>query len=138
MAKRFPTPASLTKAPLIVDESISFIEPPCDWSAWFAAAGIDHTPSHGPRFSQGDHATDAAVSGVGAVLGRRSLVVKDLDEGRLVAPYGMALGTGAHFRFLCAQSMSERPKVQTFLNWVLDEIQKTAHITDAMHIIAPQ
>ena len=47
LAARYPTPESLTKAPLIFDESISFLDPPCDWPAWFRAVGIDFTPDHG-------------------------------------------------------------------------------------------
>jgi len=86
MAARYPTPASLRDAPLIVDDSIAFLDPPVDWNTWFAAMGLAPPDALGPRFSQADHATDAALAGVGVVMGRRALVIKDLVEGRLVAP----------------------------------------------------
>ena len=73
LAATYPTPESLMAAPLIFDQSISFLDPPADWPVWFAAMGIKFAPDHGPSFSQADHAIDAALAGVGAVLGRRYL-----------------------------------------------------------------
>ncbi|TMM55494.1 transcriptional regulator GcvA [Sulfitobacter sabulilitoris] len=136
LAARYRDAQSLTTAPLIFDDSISFLSPPCDWTAWFRAMGIDFTPTHGPRFSQSDHAVDAALAGVGVVLGRRALVVKDIAEERLIAPYGVALSTGARFRFLCPEGTETRPQVKAFRDWILSEIDKTAAITDALTVLA--
>lgn len=135
LAGRYPTPESLIGAPLLIDESISFLDPPCDWAAWFRAMGIHTPPPTGLRFSQADHAIDAAMTGVGVVLGRRALVIKDLAEGRLVAPYGVALSTTAHFRFLCQIGSEDRPQIRAFRDWMLDEIRQTAAISDALTII---
>ncbi|WP_300036525.1 transcriptional regulator GcvA [uncultured Roseobacter sp.] len=135
LAARFPTPESLTSAPLVFDDSINFLNPPCDWTAWFRAMGIDFAPHHGPRFSQADHAVDAALAGVGVVLGRRALVVKDIDEGRLVMPYGTAIPTGARFRFLCPDGSENRAQIVAFREWMLAEIDKTTHITEALTIL---
>ncbi len=132
LAERFPTPQSLVDAPLIFDDSISFLEPRSDWEVWFRAMGIDFAPTHGPRFSQADHAVDAALAGVGVVLGRRALVVKDLDDGRLVAPFPTALDTGVRFRFLCTEGAETRPQIAAFRDWIVTEIAKTGHITDRM------
>jgi len=135
LSERYPTAAHLKDAPLIFDDSIDFLEPRSDWQTWFRAAGIDFAPTHGPRFSQADHAVDAALAGVGVVLGRRALVVKDLDEGRLVAPFPIALNTGARFRFLCAQGAETRPQVAAFRDWIISEIDKTSHITEGLTLI---
>ena len=135
LAARFPTPQSLTEAPLIHDDSISFLRPKCDWTAWFRAMGIDFNASHGPRFSQADHAVDAALAGVGVVLGRRALVVKDVAEGRLMLPFKQALMSGARFRFLCPVGTENRPQVRAFREWILTEIGKTTYISDALEII---
>ena len=134
LAQKYPTPESLTRAPLIFDDSINFLQPAPDWAAWFRAMGIDHTPDHGPRFSQADHAIDAALAGVGAVLGRRALVVKDIDEGRLVMPVPHAVSTGARFHFLCTPGTEDRPQVRAFREWMLAEIAKTAYITEGLEI----
>lgn len=137
MAAQYTTPDSLIDAPLVFDDSIKFLNPPVDWSTWFRVMGIDHDPSHGPRFSQADHALDAALAGVGVVLARRALVVKDLADGRLVAPFPTALETGAGFRFICAPGAETRPHIAAFRDWVIAEIDKTSHITDAMTLVDP-
>lgn len=132
LAAQYPTPQSLADAVLIVDNSIDFVSPPVNWIAWFEMMGVDVTPNYGPRFSQADHAVDAALAGVGVVLGRRALIIKDLAEGRLVAPYPYPLRTGARFRFLCTQGAETRSQIIAFRDWILQEIEKTAHIADAM------
>ena len=135
LAARFPTPQSLTEAPLIFDDSINFLEPRSDWETWFRAMGIEFAPTQGPRFSQADHAIDAALAGVGMVLGRRALVVKDLADGRLVTPFKTALDTGVRFRFLCAEGAETRPQIAAFRDWIVAEIAKTEHITNAMTLL---
>ncbi|MEM9967433.1 MAG: transcriptional regulator GcvA [Pseudomonadota bacterium] len=135
MARRFPTPESLRDAVLIIDESIDFLDPPTDWAAWSDSMGIDPLVPSGPRFSQADHAMDAALAGIGVALGRRALIIKDLAEGRLVAPYGKAIRTGARFRFLCPEGAETRPQIDAFKNWILREIDKTIHVADAIDII---
>lgn len=137
MAARFPTPESLRDAVLIVDESIDFIDPPTDWGAWSSAMGLPAFTPSGPRFSQADHAMDAALAGIGVALGRRALVIKDLDEGRLVAPFRFALRTGARFRFLCPQGAETRPQIEAFKSWILREIEKTTHIADGFEMVSP-
>lgn len=137
LAEKYPDAESLKNAPLIFDDSISFLRPRCDWQTWFAAMGIDFDPRHGPRFSQADHAVDAALAGVGVALGRRALVIKDVADGRLIMPYGIAVSTGALFRFLCPEGTENRSQVKAFREWMLHEISKTKHITDAMRVLEP-
>lgn len=134
-AEQYPTPDSLKTAPLMFDDSVDFLDPPCDWTTWFRAMGITFTPTHGPHFSQADHAVDAALAGAGIVLGRRAMVVKELHEGRLVAPYGVALETKARFRFLCREGAENRPQIVAFRDWMLAEIQKTASVHAQLQII---
>lgn len=135
LARQFPTPESLVHAPLVFDDSISFLRPKCDWEAWFKGMGIDHAPQHGPRFSQADHAIDAALAGVGVVLGRRALVVKDVHDGRLSLPFKKALMSVARFRFLCPTGTEDRPQVKAFREWMQAEIDKTLYITDEIEIL---
>ena len=132
MARQFPTPECLRDAPILFDESIDFLKPACDWPTWFRAVGIDYTPDHGPRFSQADHAVDAAISGAGVVLGRRAMVVRALHEGTLVAPYKIALLSQARFRFLCQKGSEDRPQIKAFRDWVLSELETTAYVSEAL------
>lgn len=132
LAEQYPTPQSLLDAPLIFDDSIRFLKPRSDWQIWFRAMGVEHDPQMGPRFSQADHAIDAALAGVGVVLGRRALVVKDIADGRLVTPFPTALDTGVRFRFLCEKGAETRPQIAAFRDWIITEIDKTASITNAL------
>ncbi|GGH35276.1 transcriptional regulator, LysR family [Cribrihabitans marinus] len=135
LARQYPTPESLREAPLIFDDSISFLDPPCDWPAWFRAVGIDHRPTHGTHFSNADHAIDGAVAGLGVALGRRPMILKDLEEGRLVAPFKLAIETDARFRFLCLKGAETRPQIAAFRDWFLAEIDRTAHLSDGFTVV---
>ncbi|MDJ0821175.1 MAG: transcriptional regulator GcvA [Paracoccaceae bacterium] len=120
----YPTPQSLTEAPLLFDDSIAFLKPPADWATWFKTCGIAHTPKPAARFSQADHALDAATAGGGVVLMRTSLAAQYLAQGLLVAPYDLALTTAAHFRFLCLEGAQTRPQIAAFHDWLMAEIGK--------------
>jgi len=138
MAQKYPTSDSLQNVPLIHDDSTAFLNPPIDWKCWFKAMGIERETSHGLQFSNADHAIDAALAGAGMALGRRSLVVKDIAEGRLVTPTPLAIDTQAGFWFLCAEGAQTRQDIVTFRQWVIAEIEKNTHVTDAMTIVAPE
>ncbi|WP_293572866.1 transcriptional regulator GcvA [Phaeobacter sp.] len=135
MAKRFPTIEALTSAPFLHDDSLNFMSPRLDWPAWFKAVGHPFSPRHGSRFSNADHAVDAALAGAGVVLGRRALVVKDIAEGRLVAPFKTALTGKAHFSFLCQKGAENRPQIVAFRDWILAEIEKTAAISEGLRVV---
>jgi DNA-binding transcriptional LysR family regulator len=56
-----------------------------DWQAWFDRSGIDGAAlTGGLRFDTFLLAFEAAVAGLGVVLGRRPLVDRDLATGALV------------------------------------------------------
>ncbi|MEM8592035.1 MAG: transcriptional regulator GcvA [Pseudomonadota bacterium] len=134
LAANFTTLESLRSAPLIIDQSIEFLRPKVDWAAWFRAVGLPAPELHGPKFSQADHAVDAALAGVGVVLGRRALCIKDIAEGRLVAPFKVALNTGARFRFICPAGNETRPQIRAFQDWVLAEIERTRDVADSFDV----
>ncbi|MEM1234655.1 MAG: transcriptional regulator GcvA [Pseudomonadota bacterium] len=134
LAQRYATLDALRDAPLITDLSIDFLEPNPNWAAWFRAVGVAPPEVHGPTFSQADHAVDAALAGVGVVLGRRALCIKDIAEGRLVAPYRIALNTGARFRFICPKGLENRPQIKAFLEWIMAEIEKTRELAEGFDV----
>ena len=135
MARQYGTIEALKSAPFIHDDSLNFMNPRLDWPAWFRAVGESFEPAHGARFSNADHAVDAALAGAGVVLGRRALVVKDLAEGRLVAPFKTALTGKAHFSFLCQKGSENRPQIVAFRDWILAEIEKTAAVSEGLNIV---
>lgn len=135
LAEQYSTPEAITKAPLIIDESLHFLTNPPQWQDWFRAVGIDFTPDHGTRFSGADHAVDAAVAGLGVALARRPMIIKDIQDGRLVAPFPIAIEVPACFRFVCPDGSQDRPQIAAFRDWFFAEIDKTAHIFDRFRII---
>ena len=84
------TPADLTGAPLIHDDSPER-DPTCpSWAMWFAARGIRRTDvERGLRFNQSSLAIEAAVGGKGLALAKRQLALRDLADG---PPGGAAAG----------------------------------------------
>lgn len=120
LAARCSEPRDLLSVPLLHQDDTAFLKPPINWAAWFRAAGLT-APTGGAGFSQADHAIDAAAAGGGVVLGRITLAEKDLREGRLVAPFKLALTTEAHYRFVCPRGNETRPQVRAFLDWVLEQ-----------------
>ncbi|MEX0348788.1 MAG: transcriptional regulator GcvA [Paracoccaceae bacterium] len=135
LAEQFPTPESLVDAPLVINDHDSFLKPPCDWPTWFRAIGIKGFEPTGMRFSNVEHSIDAACAGVGVLLGRRPLLIKDVLEGRLVTPFKIALETEARFSFLCLPGAEKRPQIAAFRDWYLAEIEKTAGIWGKIDLI---
>lgn len=122
LVDRYPTPEALIKAPLLHQDDTAWLDPPIDWPVWFRANGIEVSELHGARFSQADHAIDAAQAGGGVVLGRVSLSDKALRDRRLVAPFRTALTTTAHYRVLCPDGAQTRPHIKAFLDWLRSEV----------------
>jgi len=118
LAETIETPDDLKNAVLLHQDDIAFLKPSIQWPAWFTAAGLGAPPSGGLRFSQADHALDAALTGTGVMLGRVSLAARDLAEGRLVMPFDLSLTTEAHYRLICANGAEKRPHIKAFLDWI--------------------
>ena len=121
LAERVKTPEGLRGVPLLHQDDTQWLRPAIDWPAWFRAAGLGEAPKGGPRFSQADHAIDAALGGGGAVMGRISLASASLTDGQLVAPFDLAITTEAHYRIVCPAGAETRPQIAAFLEWILAE-----------------
>ena len=107
---------------LLHDESILGFEPAPDWSAWGRVSGMEGDWTHGPSFSNADHAIDVALEGAGVVLGRVVLVERYLANGRLVAPFKLAIRPRAKFFFVCPKGHETSGRVGTLLSWMREEI----------------
>ncbi|WP_172298872.1 transcriptional regulator GcvA [Pseudoruegeria sp. HB172150] len=123
LAEAYKTPESLLAAPLLHDDSIAHFNPRCDWPEWFRANGFEAGPLGGSHFNQGDHAIDAALSGAGVLMGRVALTSDALQDGRLVAPFPVALTTEAQVRVLCPKGTETLPRVKAFIDWLRTEAQ---------------
>lgn len=97
-----------------------------DWETWLRATGVEGVDwNSGPRFTQPDHAMQAAIAGAGVVLGWRTLARPDLDSGRLAAPFELSLPTDVAFYFVYPEVAQARPKLVAFREWLLLEAGAT-------------
>ena len=60
------------------------------------------------------------------VLGWRSLALADLEAGRVVAPFDLALPLGLDFYLVYPEGHGDRPKVAAFQQWLLKELGRTS------------
>jgi LysR family glycine cleavage system transcriptional activator len=135
LAQDFPDPADLARAPLLHQDDIAFLKPAIDWPAWFRAAKLPSRVAAGARFSQADHAIDAATAGGGVVLGRISLAERDLREGRLVIPYDIALTTEAVYRVVYPAGAEMRPQIRAFIDWLEQEVKGLDAYSNGMRFV---
>lgn len=124
LARTIKTPADLRDITLLHQDDTSFLDPPVDWTAWFKAMDLGTPPSGGPRFSQADHALDAALAGSGVILGRVSIAMRDVNEGRLVMPFDLSMTMDAVYRLVCPSGTENRPHIKAFLEWLEEETKE--------------
>lgn len=119
------TPDDLTRVTLLHDESLSRFAGAPDWASWLKAAKIEEpNPNRGLRFSHTDHALQAAIDGMGVVLGRRVLAADDLAAGRLAVPFELDLPLAFAYHLVSPEAFADRPKIVAFRDWLLGEIRQ--------------
>ena len=138
IAKQYPGLSGLKQIPLIHQDDIRFLDPPVDWPAWFRAVGFEPRDWTGQRYSQADHAIDAALSGAGAVLARIVFASRFLSDGRLVAPFKTGLETLASYRFICAKESYNRPHIAAFRQWLFDQVAGSETFDGQFTLIDPR
>lgn len=96
------------------------------WEPWLVGHGLANAkPKAVLRFNQYDQMIRAAEDGRGLALGRGPLVAQSIAEGRLQAlTEGKRIATRAYF--LLRTARTQRPEVERFATWLLDEAGKTA------------
>ena len=119
------TPEDLRHHTLLHDDSLDFDPEAPKWSSWLKAAGAKTVdPLRGPHFSHPDHSLQAAIDGVGVVLGWRSLAALDISARRLIEPFDLALPLKLGFYLVYPEAHANRPKVVKFRKWLLEEVDK--------------
>ncbi|MEE8536186.1 MAG: transcriptional regulator GcvA [Kiloniellales bacterium] len=101
---------------------IHMIGEPENWQMWLNAAGVSGlSAGAGLQFDLHMMATRAAVAGIGVALGLSPMVDDALADGRLIAPFDVQIpARDAHF-VVQAEETAERPEVQVFKAWLLDQ-----------------
>lgn len=111
--------AQLPGHSLIHFRSPGAVSSPLDWSVWQKLAkvpGLD--VSAGLVFSDETHVISAAVGEQGVALMSRQLIQDELEEGRLVQPFGPEF-EGKPFFLVYPESRRHDPTVLAIRDWVL-------------------
>lgn len=131
--------ADLSRITLLHDDSARFMVNAVTWADWLRQAGISGVDAtKGPRFSHADHALEAALDGVGIVLGRLALSMRDIASGRLVAPFRLMTRAQASFYFCCLPERLGQPKVTAFRNFLFAEIAAERDVLQRFRVAAAE
>ncbi|WP_036191060.1 transcriptional regulator GcvA [Marinobacterium lacunae] len=82
--------------------------------------------SRGPRFDRSFMAISAAVDGMGVLLDSLLLVERELESGRLVAPFGVEGPKIQGYTFNVLKSQADLPKIRAFQDWLFAELEQSA------------
>lgn len=117
-------PADLKQFTLLHDDTAYFRSGELNWDRWLEAAGASGIDtSHGVHFSHANLAIDAAIDGMGVVASLPALAANDLAAGRLIAPFALSVPSDYAYFVVCDPDEAERPAIQAFRTWLLEEAQ---------------
>lgn len=91
-----------------------------DWQLWARAAGRPQLDtSQGIVFVDSNAAIEAALAGRGVALARRSMVVNELEQGRLLALQVPPLVTPLAYYLVFRETTLAQPAARRFHDWLL-------------------
>ena len=115
-------PADLHRWPLLYDLGWD-----ADWSYWFARQGCPAPDlSRASGFRLYSMLVQAAVSGLGAAIGRPMLIARELERGELVPILDRQAEAPERCCLITTEASRQRPEVQAFRRWVLREAETAA------------
>jgi LysR family glycine cleavage system transcriptional activator len=101
-----------------------------DWQLWARAAGRPQLDtSQGIVFVDSNAAIEAALAGRGVALARRSMVVNELEQGRLLALQVPPLVTPLAYYLVFREPTLAQPAARRFHDWLLAQAA-LAHTVD--------
>jgi LysR family glycine cleavage system transcriptional activator len=93
-----------------------------DWATWLAEAGAPSVhPEHSVKFEHSALAYEAAIDGLGVAIAQTAFVQDELADGRLVAPFPLAVHTGENYGLAWLHAKAEDPGVRAFSDWMCAE-----------------
>jgi LysR family transcriptional regulator, glycine cleavage system transcriptional activator len=90
------------------------------WATWLKAAGVlDIDPGGGLQCDTSLVAFELAAQGDGVALGRSSLADRELQSGRLIAPFELAVPVGESFYLVKPRGRMLPIDADLFANWLI-------------------
>ncbi|KQV68072.1 LysR substrate-binding domain-containing protein [Rhizobium sp. Root1220] len=121
MAAGLRQPADLLGLPAIIDGRAMF-----SWEVWMREAGLPGSTLETRHvFNDASLCLDAAIAGQGVMLAWQTLAGYALQQGQLVAPFGIRAKTGFGHYFVTAEGSREPRKVRDFKAWIREEMAGT-------------
>ncbi|TXI00578.1 MAG: LysR family transcriptional regulator [Rhizobium sp.] len=113
-------PEDLLSLPLIHLEEP--VRAACDWSEWFASAGVRYS-AQPRRLAINDYVLviQAVLAGEGVALGWQHLIERQLASGALVAVGGHALNTNLAFHVVWPKSRELSTPARRVRDWLVEE-----------------
>lgn len=112
---------ALRSLPLLCDGTLTRLNEPYGWKAWFRQQGYDGETLRELRFGNGLLAMEAAIAGQGALLGSRELHQAELSAGKLVVLADRPLDCDQAYYVVSAGPSQERSIASEFRDWLLEE-----------------
>jgi LysR family transcriptional regulator of beta-lactamase len=111
MARGLSRPEDLAQHPLLRTYRAD------EWNDWFTAAGLTCPVLRGTVFDSSITLAEAAAQGAGIALLPVKLFARELQQGRLVQPFGLSLNQGAYW-FTRLKSRPVSGAMQAFQDWL--------------------
>ena len=122
MRERFQSVETITDLPLIHVTTVTH-----DWNSWLEFAGQNPTDGNrGLRVDTLQMAFDAAIRGMGVVLGRRPLVDPELNAGTLVTLIDQPMRSPTAYWLVGLPETMTRPDIQAFRDWLIEELSASS------------
>ncbi|QYE34570.1 LysR family transcriptional regulator [Polymorphobacter sp. PAMC 29334] len=114
------SPTLLSRHPAVLNEIadhrlLHLNTMPSIWAEWLQLVGRpDLLEGRGHRYDTFSLALDAAVNGLGLTIGTDIICHRDLQKGRLVAPFPQRLVSARSMYFVCRKRDVDKPMVRRF------------------------
>ncbi|RSU59387.1 LysR family transcriptional regulator [Sphingomonas koreensis] len=114
-------PEDLNSVPLLHTDWLRDVTP--DWRRWAKLAGVTELKlDQGARFTNGDHAIQAAIAGQGAIVASLILAEEEIRAGLLVQPFGPVI-EGIYYQLVTRTQPPSR-EVEAVLTWLREEVAR--------------
>ncbi len=126
LAADIKKPEDLRNFMLLQEDSMATFPDAPSWKEWLTAAGVKNPDwsEKGLRFSQIDHAQEAAIEGTGVLLGRKILSAHDRRLGLLTAPFNLEIPATGHYMLVGLEKTFRKRKCVMFIEWIKAELEE--------------